>query len=71
MYKKVDTTLNFLEMEKEVLKLIVEGFSNNEIAKEIVVSPNTAKAHVGNILNKLAVTDRVQAAVKAIKYDLY
>jgi len=56
--------------EKEVLDLLVQGFSNTEIADRIIVSPSTAKAHVCNILNKLSVTDRVQAAVKAIKYDL-
>lgn len=61
---------NLTPREKEVLDLLVQGFSNTEIAERIIVSPNTAKAHVCNILNKLSVTDRVQAAVKAIKYDL-
>jgi len=56
--------------EKEVLDLLVQGFSNTEIADRIFVSPSTAKAHVCSILNKLSVTDRVQAAVKATKYDL-
>ena len=61
---------NLTPREKEVLDLLVQGFSNTEIAERIIVSPSTAKAHVCNILNKLSVTDRVQAAVKAIKYDL-
>ena len=56
--------------EKEVLDLIVQGFSNPEIAERLNVSASTAKAHVCNILDKLSVTDRVQAAVKATKYDL-
>ena len=56
--------------EKEVLDLLVQGYSNTEISDRLVVSPCTAKAHVCNILNKLSVTDRVQAAVKATKYDL-
>lgn len=56
--------------EKEVLDLLVQGFSNTEIADRLIVSPCTAKAHVCNILEKLSVTDRVQAAVKATKYDL-
>lgn len=56
--------------EKEVLDLLVQGFSNTEIADKLTVSPCTAKAHVCKILNKLSVTDRVQAAVKATKYDL-
>ena len=61
---------NLFSREKEVLDLLVQGFSNTEIAEKLIVSPSTAKAHVGNILNKLSVTDRVQAAVKATKYDL-
>lgn len=55
------------ERELEVLKLLVEGKSNTEIAKELIISVHTAKAHVCNILQKLSVHDRVQAAVKAIK----
>ena len=61
---------NLTQREKEVLDLLVQGFSNTEIADRLIVSPNTAKAHVCNILEKLSVTDRVQAAVKATKYDL-
>ena len=61
---------NLTPREKEVLDLLVQGFSNTEIANRLIVSPNTAKAHVCNILEKLSVTDRVQAAVKATKYDL-
>ena len=61
---------NLTPREKEVLDLLVQGFSNTEIAERLVVSPSTAKAHVCNILDKLSVTDRVQAAVKATKYDL-
>ena len=61
---------NLTLREKEVLDLLVQGFSNTEIAERLIVSPHTAKAHVCNILEKLSVTDRVQAAVKATKYDL-
>ena len=61
---------NLTSREKEVLDLLVQGFSNTEIADRLTVSPCTAKAHVCNILEKLSVTDRVQAAVKATKYDL-
>ena len=56
--------------EKEILSLIAQGLSNTEIANKLFISAHTAKAHVGNILLKLSVTDRVQAAVKAVKYDL-
>ena len=61
---------NLTPREKEVLDLLVQGFSNPEIAERLIVSTCTAKAHVCNILEKLSVTDRVQAAVKATKYDL-
>ena len=61
---------NLTPREKEVLDLLVQGFSNTEIADRLIVSPCTAKAHVCSILGKLSVTDRVQAAVKATKYDL-
>ena len=58
------------EREKEVLKLLSDGLSNTQIAEELIISSHTAKVHVSNILSKLAVTDRVQAAVKAYKYNL-
>ncbi len=58
------------EREHEVLKLLVEGKSNTEIANELIVSVHTAKAHVCSILQKLCVEDRVQAAVKAIRQGL-
>ncbi len=58
------------EREKEVLGLLTQGLSNSEIANRIIVSTHTVKAHVANILSKLSVSDRVQAAVKAIKYNL-
>ena len=58
------------EREYEVLKLIVDGKSNQEIAKELSISEHTAKAHVCNIIQKLVVDDRTQAAVKALKEGL-
>ena len=63
--KTADT--NLTTREKQVLALIVEGFSNSDIAKKLDVSVNTTKAHVCNILQKLSVSDRTQAAIKAIK----
>lgn len=53
--------------EAQILKLITNGYSNNEIAKELFVSINTTKAHVASILQKLEVDDRLQAALKALK----
>ena len=58
------------ERENEVLKLLVQGKSNTQIAQELIVSVHTAKAHVCSILQKLCVDDRVQAAVKARKEGL-
>ena len=58
------------EREFEVLKHLVAGKSNTEIAKELIVSVHTAKAHVCSILQKMCVNDRVQAAVKAVKEGL-
>jgi len=55
------------EREQEVLKHLVAGKSNTEIAKELIVSVHTAKAHVCSILQKMCVSDRVQAAVKAVR----
>lgn len=61
---------NLTEREYEVLKLVVDGKSNHDIAKELVISEHTAKAHVCNIIQKLVVDDRTQAAVKALKEGL-
>lgn len=58
---------NLTTREAQILKLITMGYSNNEIAKELFVSINTTKAHVANILQKLEVEDRLQAALKALK----
>lgn len=58
---------NLTSRESQILKLITEGYSNNEIAKELFVSINTTKAHVASILQKLEVDDRLQAALKALK----
>ncbi|MBF2001539.1 MAG: response regulator transcription factor [Synechococcales cyanobacterium C42_A2020_086] len=58
------------QRELEVLKLMVEGLSNPEIAAVLYLSPNTVKTHVRGIMNKLAVDDRVQAAVVALRAGL-
>ena len=53
--------------EAQILKLMTDGYSNMEIAQILVISINTTKAHVANILQKLEVDDRLQAALKALK----
>lgn len=61
---------NLSQREMEVLRLIVEGYSNPEIASKLFLSANTVKTHVRGIMNKLAVDDRVQAAVVALRSGL-
>ena len=56
--------------EAQILKLMTEGYSNMEIAQILVISINTTKAHVANILQKLEVDDRLQAALKALKHNI-
>jgi len=53
------------DRELDVLKLIAKGLSNNQIANELVISENTVKGHVSNILSKLHLADRTQVAVYA------
>jgi len=64
------TISNLSEREMDVLKLIVEGKTNVEIGQKLYLSPNTIKTHVRGIMNKLAVDDRVQAAVVALRSGL-
>ena len=61
---------NLTQREYEVLKLIVDGQSNSDIARTLTISEHTAKAHVCNIIQKLVVDDRTQVAVKALKEGL-
>jgi NarL family two-component system response regulator LiaR len=56
--------------EIEVLELLVNGSSNREIADALVVSQETVKTHMRHIMEKLAVSDRTQAAVKAMRENL-
>lgn len=65
--EQAEEKIQLTDRELEVLKLIVDGFSNAEIAEKLFVSIHTAKAHVCNILQKLSVDDRTQAAIKALK----
>jgi len=68
-----EPALPFQEMtgrEKEILALMVEGMSNNEIAERLIVSQSTVKFHVSNILSKLGVTGRTEAVALAVKHHL-
>ena len=56
--------------EQEVLQLIAHGATNQAIAETLVISPETVRHHVSNILSKLAVTNRTQAAMRARTLNL-
>lgn len=58
------------EREMEVLRLVAQGLSNAEIAEQFVITERTVKAHVSNLLGKLHLTDRTQAAVYAWREGL-
>lgn len=63
--EKVNPFTELSERELEVLKLIADGMSNAEMAAKLVLSEKTIKGHVSNILSKLHLVDRTQAAVYA------
>ncbi|MFI0423263.1 response regulator [Spongiactinospora sp. 9N601] len=58
------------EREREVLGLIAAGRSNREIARELSVAEKTVKTHVSNVLMKLGVQDRTQAALYAVRHGM-
>ncbi len=58
-------TLELTEREIEVLKLVILGYSNNEIGKKLFITNHTVKAHLTQIYKKLGVTNRTSAAIKA------
>ncbi len=68
--KDANKKYGLTKKELEVLSLIVDGLSNQEISQKLVVSISTTKAHVHNILQKLYLTDRTKAAIVALKEGL-
>lgn len=65
-----DEKLELSPREMDVLKLMTEGLGNKEIADRLVISVSTVRTHVDHILEKLSVSGRTQAAVKALKLKL-
>jgi NarL family two-component system response regulator LiaR len=58
------------ERELDVLRLVARGLTNREIAQKLVISEKTVKTHVSNILGKLRLSDRTQAAIYALRQGL-
>lgn len=65
-----DSPESLTEREIDVLRLIAHGYSNREIADELVLGEKTIKTHVSNILSKLQLTSRTQAALYAVRIGL-
>ena len=68
--KQAASEAGLSQREIEVLTLVVEGLSNQEIAERLILSTETIKTHMRHIMEKLAVSDRTQAAVKAMRQGI-
>ena len=65
-----DIEVTLTRREAEVLRLLVDGLTNNDIAKTLDISYETVKEHIEHIIHKIGVTDRTQAAVWAVRKGL-
>jgi DNA-binding NarL/FixJ family response regulator len=65
-----EVPVSLSKREREVLRLVVEGRSNEKIGERLSIEPGTARNHVSNVLVKLGVKNRVQAAVRAVREGL-
>ncbi len=66
----LDVEVALTKREGEVLRQIADGRTNKQIAESLGISAETVKEHVQNILGKIGVSDRTQAAVWAVRKDL-
>ena len=62
-----EAAMNNQSGNMEVLKLVTKGYSNKEIADQLYLSIRTVQGHLGNIFNKLMVSSRTEAVVRALK----
>ena len=65
-----DDPFGLTERERAVLTLVARGYTNRQIGSELFISESTAGVHVSNILGKLGVTSRTEAAAIAVRLDL-
>jgi DNA-binding NarL/FixJ family response regulator len=68
--REQETVAELTNREIEILQLLVEGMTNKEIATTLVISENTVKIHLRNILEKLHLKNRIQAAVYAVRQGM-
>ena len=69
LFDRINTS-ELTERERQVLQLLAVGKSNQEISTDLSITESTVKFHINNILNKLNVSDRTQAVVKALRRGL-
>ena len=67
---KADPFADLTDREREILRMVAAGKANKEIAAELVISERTARTHVSNILRKLGLASRTQAALWAVREGL-
>ena len=71
MYVGIKSEKNTItNRQLQVLKLVAQGYTNDEIAEDLVITKHTVKAHISSIYEALNVSSRVQITIKALKLGL-
>jgi NarL family two-component system response regulator LiaR len=70
VFEDTGSSTDLTERELQVLRLVSKGHDNREIAASLLLSASTVKSHISNILTKLHLKNRIQAAVYAAEHDL-